>query len=312
MGDKNTNYTSESPELMSIPKCTGDKKIKFTSEWRPFSELRLIPQNISSLGYKKEYIEEHNLKATKIYHWGNLITGVTCYFEPLEIKADGNGILWRYNENHIHMDEPERFETQFGTFNNHNHGEFTSWLGKDGYDGLSQEEKKRHSLFGRDDFFVEGNYCDMFDCGKYSYAVSNQMHMGLGDFKIVRIDRELNAVTLYSNSDEEGWTSLEYQGRFENGQGYTLIVSGCTRPNRTQPDLPRRDRTLLIQIDNCGNCAVIREWDYRISSSNSMAEVDGFIYFGQNKMITRLNVEIGELEFFTNKTDDELAALVKV
>ena len=38
---------------------------------------------------------------------------------------------------------------------------------------LPEKEKEINSLFGRDDFFIEGNYCDMFDCGEYAYAVSN-------------------------------------------------------------------------------------------------------------------------------------------
>ena len=48
----------------------------------------------------------------------------------------------------------------------------------------------------------------------------------------------------------------------------------------------------------------------RITSSNSVAEAAGFIYFGQNKMVTRLNMETGETAFFTNKNEEELAVLV--
>lgn len=36
-------------------------KIRHTSEWKLFSELRPVQQNISSLGYNKEYIEEHKM-----------------------------------------------------------------------------------------------------------------------------------------------------------------------------------------------------------------------------------------------------------
>ena len=90
-----------------------------------------------------------------------------------------------------------------------------------------------------------------------------------------------------------------------------MIVSGSTRSNQPQQKDTYRKRTLLLQIDNSGNCNVVREWAFRISSPNSMVEVDGFVYFGQNKMITRLNMETGELSYFTNKNDEELAALVE-
>ena len=269
----------------------GEEKTRCTSEWRPFSELRAVENNISGLGYNKVYIEEHGLNETKIFNWSDMVTGVMCYFEPLEVKAEGSEILWRYNENHIHMDEPEKFDTQFGVFNNHNHGEFTSWL-------------------ERDDYFIEGNFCDMFDCGEYSYAISNLMHMGLGTFKIVRIDKNLDAVTMYENYRGNDHTRLEYAGCFQNDEGYVVITSGTRESERNEDKRDYQKVTILFQIDRNGNCKKSKEWNFSISSANSMAAVDDYIYFGQNKMITRLNIETGETEFFTNKTDEEIANLV--
>lgn len=287
-------------------------KIRHTSEWKPFSELRPVQQNISSLGYNKEYIEEHKLNETKIFHCSNLITGVMNYFEPLEVKVEGNEIFWRYNENHVHMDEPEVFETQFGTFNNHNHGEFTSWLGKDDYAGLPDKESEINRLYGRNDFFIEGNYCDMFDSGEYTYAVSNLMHLGLGTFKIVRIDKNLEAVTMYENYRNNDHTRLEYAGRFKNAAGYVVIASGSREVDRKENKREFQDITILFQIDENGNCVNSSEWNMSIFSSNSMVTVGDYAYFGQNKMVTRLNVLTGEAAFFTNKSDEEIAALVKM
>ena len=67
----------------------------------------------------------------------------------------------------------------------------------------------------------------------------------------------------------------------------------------------------MLQIDYSGSCTIIREWNYCISSPNSMVEFEGFVYFGQNKMVTRLNVETGEIAYFTNKSNEELDALVE-
>lgn len=287
-----------------------DKK-RFTSEWMLISELKPVEIDISDFGYKKEYIEEHGLNETKVFHWSNSTTGVMNYFEPLEVKSKDGLVYYRINENYVHMNEPDFFDTQFGRFNNHNRGEFDSWLGKDGYEGLQEKEREMNALFDRSDYFIEGNFCDMFDCGEYAYAVSNLMHMGLGEFKIVRIDKNLEAVTLYCNSNDEGWNSFKYLGRFENEQGHVVIVSGITQPSRSQPDIPYKERTLLLQIDYSGSCTIIREWNYCISSPNSMVEFEGFVYFGQNKMVTRLNVETGEIAYFTNKSNEELDALVE-
>lgn len=289
-----------------------EEKIRHTSEWKPFSELRSVQRNISGLGYNKDYIEEHDLNETKIFHWSNMVTGVMCYFEPLEVRTDGNEILWRYNENHTHVEAPEEFETQFGTFNNHNHGEFTSWLGRDNYDGLPEKEKEINSLFGRGDYFIEGNYCDMFDCGEYSYAISNLMHMGLGTFKIIRIDKNLETVTMYENYRDNDHTRLEYVGRFQNTEGYVVITSGSRELKNEGDRREHQDITILFQIDRSGNCIKSSEWNFSISSANSMVALGDYVYFGQNKMITRLNIHSGETTFFTNKTDEEIAALVDI
>lgn len=288
-------------------------KIRHTTEWLPFSTLRKIENNISSLGYKKEYIQEHGLEEIKHYHCSNMITGVMNFFEPLEVKADGDEVFWRLNENHVHMDEPETFDTQFGVFNNHNNGEFTSWLGKDGYDGLPAKEKVINAAYGRNDFLVEGNYVDMFDCGKYAFAISNQMHMGLGIFKIIRIDEHMSVETMYDNYHDVGKTRLEYAGRFRRENNWFVIAGGSLEIETEEGEKRKfQDRAVLFRIDDKGNCEIDREWEIRISSANSMTVVGDYAYFGQNKMVTRLNLMSGHMDFFTNKNDEELAALTEI
>ena len=49
--------------------------------------MRSVQQNISNFGYNKIYIKEHKLNKTKISHGSNLITGVTNYFEPIEVMV---------------------------------------------------------------------------------------------------------------------------------------------------------------------------------------------------------------------------------
>ena len=287
--------------------------IGYTSDWNPFSELRIVQQNISGLGYKKEYIKKQKLEKTKKPHCSNMINGVINFYEPLEVKQEGNEVFWRYNENHIHTDIPEMFKTQFGVFNNHNNGEFVSWLGKSGYDGpMTEYERTVNSIYGRNDYFLEGNYCDMFDCGEYTYAISNLMHMGLGKFKIVRIDEELNALTMFDNYTFEDFTRLEYAGRFQSESEY-IVIAGGTREIKCNADERKFQKiTLLFTIDETGNCTIKNEWNISISSANSMVAVGEYVYFGQNKMVTRLNVLSGEIEYFTNKSDEELSALVDV
>ena len=279
------------------------------SEWKPVSELTIVQEDISNFGYNMDYIKEHKLNKIKRPHWCS--SSMINYYELLEVMAENGSIFYRVNVNYVRKELPEAFETQFGPFNNHNRGEFYSWLGKGNYEGLTEKERELHMSFGRSDFYVEGNFCDMFDCGDYTYAISNLMHMCLGDFKIVRIDKSLNAVTLYDNSYEDGLNSFEYLGRFDNGCGWTVIFSGSFWPDNKHPNKEERYRTILLQIDRRGNCDIGCELDVVISSTNSLATVGNLVYFGHNKMITRLDIVSGEIVYLTNKNDEELAALEK-
>lgn len=279
-------------------------------DWKSFSELREVEYDISNLGYKKEYIEKRRLKEKKRSRWENMTTGIINFFEPLEVKAEKGEAFWRYNENHIHMDIPEEFETQFGKFQNHNHGEFVSWLEKKNY-ADSPKKKKGYKGSRPGDFFIEGYYSDMFDCGEYTYAVSNLMHMWMGLFKIIRIDKNLNTEILYENYQKNEQTRLEYIGRFANAEGYVVAASGIREVERQKDRRRFKDVTVLFQIDRNGNLVKSKEWEIMLSSVNSIVTVGDYAYFGQNKMVTRLNLLTGEANFFTNKTDEELEALAE-
>ena len=262
-------------------------------EWRPISELRTVEQDISEFGYVKEYIDANKLYRKKS-SCSRMSSGQVDFFEPLEVKTECGEVFYREKDHHKYVDVPETFETQYGIFINHDNGEFESWLAKEDYEGC----------------YIEGNFCDMFDCGKYSYAISNLLHLGLGSFKIVRIDKNLEAITMYDNSNAKGWFCLQYMGRFQNGEGHILIVSGFEVLKREQNEKRSfQDKTILFQIDSDGECNISKEWEVRISSSNSMAVAGDLIYFGQNKMVTGLNMTSGELTYLTNKNDEELAAL---
>lgn len=279
-------------------------------EWRPITELRTVEEDISEFCYDKEYIVANKWYRKKIPHCTDSSSGQVNFSEPLEVKEEGGEVFYCEKDSNAYGKAPETFETQYGTFINHDNGEFASWLGKEGYDGLSEEEREEHHCFGRDDYYIGGNFCDMFDCGEYSYAISNQMHMGLGGFKIVKIGRNLEATNLYDTDDAEGWLCLDYKGRFQNERGTVLIVSGFEKGKRgTDGQGSHRDRTILFQIDRNGECNISREWEIEILESNSTAVAGDFAYFGRNRMVTRLNLTSGELSYLTNKNEEELAAL---
>ena len=254
---------------------------KSGTEWKPITELRAVEEDISSFGYVKEYIAANELLRKKS-------------LAAIEVKEENGEIFYREKDFHEHKGSPEKFETQYGTFLNHDGGEFDSWLGR--------EDPK--------DYYVEGNFCDMFDFGEFSYAVSNLQHLLSGWVKIVRIDKNLEATTLYDNFNEDGWNYLQYMGRFSNERGPVLIVTGFKKLERGKNgERNLQDQTILFQIDRDGECNISQTWEIKISDHNSMAAAGDYVYFGQNRMVTRLNITSGELSYLTDKNEEELAEL---
>lgn len=271
------------------------KRKKYVSEWKPVSELTPVEKDISEYGYSKEYIEKNDLEAQKGFYRSSGITGRVSFYEPLELKTDGEDVLFRENDGYEEK-IPEKFRTQHGVFANHNNGEFISWL-----------EKDENNAEKTDSFYISGNYCDMFDCGVYSYAVSNLMHMGLGAFNIVRISSDLQYKVSYDTFNFDKWPRLEYLGRFRNDLGFVLAASGYIED---EPDINGdrvfHDKTILFQIGSDGSFSIIKEWNIQISSLTGMVKKDNYLYLGENKMITRVDLSSGEISYYTNKSAEEL------
>ena len=269
-------------------------------DWRSISELRQIEEDISSFGYSKEFIAANTWLEKKKARSSSAITGRTAFRELLEVKEEDGSVFYREMENPVRLikeEAPETFETQYGIFNNHNNGEFSSWLDRG----------------DEDDFFIEGNYCDMFDCGEYSYAVSNLLHFGLGWIKIVKIDKDLQTTVLYDKDSENEWSCLSYVGRLKNEHGYLIAVSGFIVLDDEKTEKREfRGKTLLFQVFRDGNFSILKKWQAMVPSANSIAACGEYIYFGQNKMVTRLSLNSDEVVYLTNKSDAELAALGKV
>ncbi len=286
----------DEPDVIDkILKKVNRKTPKVVSEWRPFSALRQVDKDISDFGYSVEYAEKNGLFEKKRFQGANINKRVS-FFEPLEVKVEDGEIYYRENDNCVHFKIPETFETQLGTFYNHNNGEFASWLGKD----------------NEDDYFLDGRFCDMFDCGEYSYAVSNLRNIGAW-FKIIRIDSHFHYENACANKLLGKLYCYDYDGRYQDGNGVSIIISGFIIGNNDKSGTGNyKDKTHILHIDNFGNCTIEKEWDFQISHPGSFAVLEDCAYFGQNKMITRLYLSSGERAFFTRKSEEEVAAMVYV
>ena len=79
---------------------------------------------------------------------------------------------------------------------------------------------------------------------------------------------------------------------------------------RIPPKTNTVDEPLLLQIDQEGNCKILKKWDFSLLHSTNIAMDDKYIYFGQNNMITKLNLKTGERVYLTNKDDETLKEMI--
>ncbi|WP_026528650.1 hypothetical protein [Butyrivibrio sp. VCD2006] len=259
-----------------------DEANNIISEWKPLFELRPIEQNISDMGYKRD---------------------------PIEVTVRENEIWWRINQERFFMPVPPFFDTRIGFFNNYNHGEFFSGIKRtertDPFEDVSDYSENTETSK-----IIEGNYCLMFDSGSYAIAVSNLMHMGLGLFKIIRIDENLTIEVLYDNDTFEHHTHLEYAGSFKRGNDWYVIGRGLKQFVKSDDGFSTAfDDSLLFKISENGEFKIIKSWKMDISSPNSYVVVGNHIYYGQNHMVTRLDLLTGKTDYFTNKSDSEIREL---
>ena len=232
--------------------------------------------------------------------WTKLNLTQNKLYGPIEVKKINDEIYFRTNNDIKYTHIPKQFQTQLGLFRNHNNGEFESWIELKNYTEPDEKMRLVHETIGRNNQFLEGNFCDVFDCGKYVIAIDNQMHFGIGRLKIIKIDKELNCEILYHNEYFSNWVSLEYLGKCETDSGYNIVASGHEDTGEKQ----FKKITILFKITKDGELTKTHTWNYRINSYNLVAKNE-CIYFGHNGIITKVNTNTGERTYFTNRTKGE-------
>lgn len=91
--------------------------------WRPISELREVEADISMFAYAADSKEAKRMVDEEGAEVVSRGYGQVNVYEPLEINLDGDTVVYREGGPSLWHETPETFETQFGTFANHNNGE---------------------------------------------------------------------------------------------------------------------------------------------------------------------------------------------
>lgn len=261
--------------------------------WKDFSTLRKIDADLSWGRCSREYaLAHHWFDKLKIFA-ENGDGSKIVFNDPYEVKLQDGRVLYREAYNFDHQ-SPESFDTQLGRFQNYDHGEFGGHL----------QRKK---------FKLGGNFVDVFDFGDYVYAVSNSMHLGLGAFSLYQIDKKLKATCLYATKcfDLEVAETFQYLGRSEDADSVKLYLSGDVR-YFAEAEIPQpHDKSKILEVKRDGSFAVAKEYDYEFGSANSVARIGNRLYLGRNYMVSVVDLETGEKEFYTDKPADAVEELTK-
>lgn len=262
--------------------------------WKDFSTLRKIKVDISRAGYSYEYAYAHHLFDILHVRMKNLNNRIVWFEEPLEVKRQGGKILYRVSDK-LERKMPIFFNTSLGRFENHNNGEFASWIKLGGVE-------------------VIGNFEDVFDYGGYVYAVANQMHMGRGSFGLLRIDKTLGNEWLYENQQPgaKEWESFRYLGKTMDSECVKIFVSGhteCYSPEGYTGPFHDKSKVLRIGID--GSFSIAGDYDYAFGNANSIALMENKLYLGQNHMIAVVDLNTGTREYYTDKPQKVVEQLKK-
>ena len=71
------------------------------------------------------------------------------------------------------------------------------------------------------------------------------------------------------------------------------------------------DESKILQIGVDGSFSVIGDYKYAFGDASTVVDAGNLFYVGTNNMVTVVNLETGEKEFYTNKTQEDIDEMLK-
>lgn len=310
--------------------------------WRPVSELRVIDEDISRRAYKLDHVKRIGLDPETI---PQDINGNYRIPEPVFVAEDKGAVYFDTRLSGPFLERNGSFLTQLGLINTYSYGEGGGCLiimdpdrplsfapHGGGSFVFTPPEFKEYEREGK---LLYGNFIDVFDLGEYTYAIDSS-YFPEGNLSIKRIKKDLNHECIYKNSINERITFLRhgeefkrfreksgtadthytsrelrisYIGRFDEQEGIVAVASGMQylrKEDKTGRDIVYL--TIMFRLFKNGDINILDEFK---AESNSVAATGEYVYFGNERMVTRYNRSTGEKTFLTYKTEDEVAEMVE-
>lgn len=259
------------------------------SIWKPLSDMRVTTNNISGWNYSNEYAVKH-----KKY--------VGC--ETIAIRFDQKGEVecCALDIRKEGIEQPATYQTALGTFVTNNQGEFGGEL------TLPNGE------------IMQGNFCEIIECGNHVYAIDSCEHMGRGHFSLYSFSNNEKKEYVYSsntrdifqsimNDEKELYDNLVYGAHCVcNGElyvvinGYKLYDKGCVK------EYWGCSRLLVVSD---GSVKQVIEFEENFSRINELIVRNSKAYITMDKLLAVIDIKNENYKLYTILSESDEADIVR-
>lgn len=260
------------------------------SIWKPLSDMRVITNNISGWDYSNEYAEEH-----KKY--------VGC--ETIAIRFDQKGEIecCALDIRKEGKEQPATYQTALGTFVTNNQGEFGGEL------TLPNGE------------ILQGNFCEIIECGNRVYAIDSCGHMGRGHFSLYSFSNNgkkeyvygSNTIDIFQSimTDENKlYDNLVYGAHCIYNEELYIVVNGYKE---------LYDKGRIKEYCGCSRLLVISdgrvkqviEFEENFSRINELVVRNSKAYISMDKLLAVIDIQNENYKLYTTLSERDEADIVR-
>lgn len=257
-----------------------------SEKWNSFRDLRKVETNYSGMCYSYEFAKESGMLPYRYSEsYGEVHTvGVR---EELEITYDADtGILYKISGTVQSGGCKETFDTQFGVFQNDNRGEFGG------------------QMITSSGVCVNGNFREVVNHKKKVYAIDSRNHLGLAHFRLLEFAGAKEYRVLYHTKDfledMESCEDLQYGALYDTGEALFIVISGHISQKNKHRGYVACTKILKVKDSQVFELVILKE---ALCWVKNLIVVENVAYVSMDKMIMRIDLDTGSVEYYTHISD---------
>lgn len=260
------------------------------SIWKPLSDMRVTTNNISGWNYSNEYAVKHKkyIACETIFIRFGQKGEVECC--ALDIRKEGKK-------------QPATFRTASGTFVTNNHGEFGGEL------TLPNGE------------IMQGNFCEIIECGNHVYAIDSCGHMGMGHFSLYSFSNNEKKEYVYSSNsrdifqnimtdENDPYDNLVYGAHCVCNEELYVVIHGYKEVCDKGCVKERWGCSRLLVISD-GSVKRVIEFEENFSRINELVVRNSNAYITMDKLLAVVDIKNENYKLYTILSESDEADIVR-